>query len=179
MNKTHEKIAAGLEQAFAKNGFTELGVDGLRDAAQVSLRTLYKYCPSKEAMIIMALEYRHARYLNHLFTDLSAKRDEVPFEIFYRVGQWMHENSSEGCLFHNAVVSYPNSEPIRSMLERHKKEVAERMTEAAGIPTIKAQLLLLHEGIVQSWPVLGEQAATSANMLLVAMLENQKYSIAK
>lgn len=169
MNKTQEKIAAGLEQAFAAHGFTELGVDGLRDAAQVSLRTLYKYCPSKVDMIIMALEHRHARYLTHLFEDLPTHNQQVLDEIFDRVGRWMRENNSQGCLFHNAVVSHPNSEPIRRLLERHKTEVADKLAESTNLVAMREPLLLIHEGIVQSWSVLGGRAISSARILVTSL----------
>jgi AcrR family transcriptional regulator len=42
MIDTATKIASGLEQAFAAQGFAETNVEALRDAAGVSLRTLYK-----------------------------------------------------------------------------------------------------------------------------------------
>lgn len=60
---TREKIAAGLERAFASHGFAEPSVDTLRDAAGVSLRTLYRYMPSRADMVMAALEHRHRRYM--------------------------------------------------------------------------------------------------------------------
>lgn len=171
MNKTQEKIAAGLEQAFAERGFTELGVDGLRDAAQVSLRTLYKYFPSKVDMILGALEHRHTRYLTHLFEGLPKHNPRILDEIFARVGRWMCENNSKGCLFHNAVVSHPNSDAIRKMLERHKAEVADKLVESTNLVGMREPLLLIHEGVVQSWPILGAQAIESAR-ILAAGLQN-------
>lgn len=170
MNKTQEKIAAGLEQAFAAHGFTELGVDGLRDAAQVSLRTLYKYCPSKVDMIIMALEYRHDRYLTYIFEGLPTPNPQVLNEIFDRVGRWMRENNSQGCLFHNALVSHPNNEPILRLLKRHKAEVADKLAESTNLVAMREPLLLIHEGIVQSWPILGMQAIASAQALMTSLL---------
>ena len=47
------KIAEGLECAFASRGFAEPSVDDLRDSAGVSLRTLYKYMPSRGDMVIV------------------------------------------------------------------------------------------------------------------------------
>ncbi|MFB9137043.1 TetR/AcrR family transcriptional regulator [Vibrio olivae] len=170
MNKTQQKIAAGLERAFAEHGFTELGVDGLRLAADVSLRTLYKYCPSKEAMIIMALEHRHSRYLAYLFEGLSGNRQQIADELLNRVGRWMDESVSEGCLFHNAVVSYPHSEPIRNLLEQHKTDVTEKMATVTQLVERRSTLLLIHEGIVQSWPILGVTAIESAKALLIPLL---------
>lgn len=177
MNKTQEKIAAGLEKAFAERGFTELGVDGLRDAAQVSLRTLYKYCPSKVDMIIMALEHRHARYLAYLFDDLPTQNQLVLDEIFARVDRWMRDNNSEGCLFHNAVVSHPNSEPIRRLLERHKTEVADKLAESTNLLAMREPLLLIHEGIVQSWPILGDQAIANARILATGLQNSNSVNV--
>ncbi len=172
MNKTQKKIATGLEKAFAQNGFTELGVDQLRDSAQVSLRTLYKYCPSKEDMIIMALENRHTRYLSYMFEDLPENTENVSKVIFDRVETWMLENVSQGCLFHSAVASYPHSEPIRKVMEQHKKEVADKMAETTNLLERRDHLLLIHEGVVQSWPILGSKAVMTAKCLLSYLLES-------
>ena len=64
-----EKIAASLEKAFSQYGFAEPSVPQLKNACEVSLRTLYKYYPSKEAMIVAALEHRHQRYLSFLLEE--------------------------------------------------------------------------------------------------------------
>ena len=164
MNKTQEKIAAGLEAAFALHGFTEMGVDGLRNAAQVSLRTLYKYCPSKEDMILLALEHRHNRYFAVLFKNTDAQI--TPADLFERVGWWMQDNDSQGCLFHDAVLSHPGSQRIRAMYTWHKQEMANAMEKVTGLEGKSGELLLIHEGIVQSWPLLGADAVVKAKSLI-------------
>jgi len=174
MNKTQQKIAAGLETAFAQQGFTEMGVDGLRDAAQVSLRTLYKYCSSKEEMILLALEHRHNRYLSFLFSNLQAERGNVTAAMFERVGEWMLENNSQGCLFHDAVLSHPGSHRIKAMYEKHKGELADRMEQVSELTGKAEQLLLIHEGIVQSWPILRHRGVESARLLLHGITEANK-----
>ena len=58
-----DKIAAGLERTFAKHGFAETDIETLRAGADVSLRTLYKYFPTREERMLAALEHRHRRYL--------------------------------------------------------------------------------------------------------------------
>ena len=174
MNKTQEKIASGLEDAFARSGFAEIGVDGLRDATQVSLRTLYKYCPSREAMVIAALEHRHTRYLHFLFDDLPEKPSADIGEIFDRIGRWMSENSPRGCLFHSAVAAHPESGTLLDMLQRYKSEVSNGMVKATGLTDHEEDLILLHEGITQSWPLLGEKATARAKALIQCLLENQQ-----
>ncbi|EAR10433.1 TetR/AcrR family transcriptional regulator [Reinekea blandensis] len=163
MNKTQEKIATGLETAFAKHGYTEMGVDGLRNAAQVSLRTLYKYCPSKEDMILLALEHRHKRY--EAFLRERSETEYTAADLFDRIGRWMQDNDSQGCLFHDAVLSHPGSKRIRAMYTWHKEEIARAMAKVTGLDGKSGQLLLIHEGIVQSWPLLGVEAVTNAKQL--------------
>lgn len=171
MVETREKIAAGLEQAFARNGFTELGVDDLREATQVSLRTLYKYCPSREDMILLALQRRHERYLAHLFDGLPEAPEQTLEALFDRIGAWMATNAPAGCMFHGAIAAHPDSASIRTTLERHKTEVADRMALVTGLPSARDDLTLLHEGLTQSWPLIGERAVSRAKALAHRLLE--------
>lgn len=169
MNKTQEKIAARLEQAFAVHGFAELGVADLRAQADVSLRTLYKYFPSREDMVLAALEHRHARYLAFIFSELPENRDDVLAVIFERIGAWMSINAVEGCLFHNAVAAYPTSKQLRAMLERHKQEVSERLAVVSGLPNHQNELMLIHEGLIQSWALQGQQSVVAAKTIAFAL----------
>ena len=89
MTDTQSKIAAGLERAFAARGFAEPSVEDLRDAAGVSLRTLYKYTPSRAEMVLAALENRQQRYLALVFDDLPQAPADALEAILARVGQWM------------------------------------------------------------------------------------------
>ena len=76
------KISAGLERAFARHGFAGPSVDDLRDAAGVSLRTLYRYVPSRAEMVLAALEHRHQRCLTRIFgespDDAEQALDTIP-----------------------------------------------------------------------------------------------------
>lgn len=177
MKDTQQKIAAGLEQAFAAEGFAEPGVDQLRDATQVSLRTLYKYCPSREDMVLTALEHRHGRYLEHLFRDLPEAPEKALEDIFARIGAWMRTNAAQGCLFHAAVAAQPHNTALRQMLERHKAEVAARLAEATGLSAYRDELMLLHEGLTQSWSFMGEAAVERAKALAVPLLERQESGV--
>ncbi|WP_207802507.1 TetR/AcrR family transcriptional regulator [Motiliproteus coralliicola] len=156
------KIAAGLERAFAQHGFAQIGVDGLREATQVSLRTLYKYCPSREAMVVTALEHRHQRYLAHLLDGLPTTPTQALDEAFERIGNWMLENAPQGCLFKSAVAAHPDSELLHQMLERHKLEVCDGLVRATGLTSHRDELLFLHEAIIHSWSIMGSRAISSA-----------------
>ncbi len=162
---TMTKIAAGLERAFAERGFAEPSVEDLRDAACVSLRTLYKYTPSRDEMVRAALEHRHRRYLDRIFAQTPDAGGLTVSLLIDRIADWMARETSHGCLFHAAVAAAPGDERLRALLQRHKSEVARRAAEATGLGGHEADLLVVIEGLTQSWPLHQKAAVTSAKRL--------------
>ncbi|AYE85211.1 TetR/AcrR family transcriptional regulator [Sulfitobacter sp. D7] len=169
MTDTQSKIAAGLERAFAARGFAEPSVEDLRDAAGVSLRTLYKYTPSRAEMVLAALENRQQRYLALVFDDLPQAPADALEAILARVGQWMETETSHGCLFHAAVAADPGSDSLRALLTRHKAEVAAKAAAATNLAGAETALLLIIEGLTQTWPLWGTEAVTAAQRLAQAL----------
>lgn len=162
MTDTKVMIAEKLENAFSERGFAEPGVAELRDRVGVSIRTLYKYFPSRDDMVLAALHCRHERYLDFLFPE---GRTLCLDEVFERVGQWMKRRSSDGCLFHDAVAAHPDNAELRRFLARHKDEVSSRLAACAGLPELKTSLHLIHEGLVQTFPLEGDAAVKAAQQL--------------
>lgn len=168
---TQTRIAAGLEQAFAAGGFAQPNVETLRAAAGVSLRTLYKYAPSRQAMVLLALEHRHQRYMKHLFEPALPDPPAAALaEVLARLAAWMAQEASHGCLFHAAVAAMPNDADLRALLTRHKAEVARRVAGAIGQPDRQADVTLLLEGSAQAWPLLGLATLESARSMGAALL---------
>jgi len=159
------KIAGGLERAFAARGFAEPSVEDLRDASGVSLRTLYKYAPSRDAMVLLALEHRHQRYLAHVFSDTDGSSQQNLDETFERVADWMRVEACHGCLFHSAVASAPNDATLRGLLEQHKSEVCKLAVAKSRTDINPTDLMVIIEGLTQSWSLFGEKALASAKRL--------------
>lgn len=168
MDGIREKIAAGLERAFASHGFAEPNVDTLREAAGVSLRTLYKYTPSRADMVKAALEHRHQRYMARVMDGLPDDPGEARALLMDRIDAWMQTEAAHGCLFHAAVAADPCNASLRDLLERHKKDVAERAATAAGLAGQEVAMLVILEGLTQSWPLHGDQAVAAAKRLASA-----------
>lgn len=172
MGGIQERIAEGLERAFVRRGFAEPSVGDLRAEAGVSLRTLYRHCPSRDAMVLAALEHRHRRYLDTVLADLPGPGLPVLDTVFERVGDWMQAEASHGCLFHAAVAASPDSAALRELLARHKREVADRVAEAAAIPDRTAEITLLLEGLTQSWPLNRDAAVAGAQRLAALLIKD-------
>lgn len=162
MSDTLNLIAARLEDCFVRLGFVEPGVDALRDASGVSLRTLYKYFPSREAMVVGALDYRHDRYLNFI-EDGAPMHGPASIEyVFGRIEDWMNGECGTGCLFLNALAAHPSSVEIRKTVERQKAETRSLLGRCAGRPDQADVLFILHEGATAAWPLLGPEAICTA-----------------
>lgn len=166
-----QQIASRLEVAFSQYGFAEASVAQLKNASEVSLRTLYKHYPSKEEMIVGALEYRHQRYLNFLLENSPSQGIDAVIHIFEKLEQWMTEFAPHGCLSINAISAFPENKDINQAVHQHKLEVKELLGEQSGRADLATALFLLHEGVSNAWPVLGKEASNSAKQTLIQLLE--------
>ncbi len=174
MTDTKTRIAAGLERAFAEHGFAEPNIDSLREAAGVSLRTLYKYVPSREEMVLCALEHRHRRYMQFVFADEPETGNPVLHTLFERISGWMASEAAHGCLFHAAVAAAPRDERLRALLAKHKKEVAHAAAELSGLQDRQGEITLIVEGLMQDWPLHGDISTACAKTLGDLLLNDRR-----
>lgn len=165
-----QEIAAALEVAFSQHGFAEPSVAKLKKLSGVSLRTLYKYYPSKQAMIIAALEYRHTRYLHFLLKDSPGEGVNAVLHMFDQLKLWMQQYAPNGCLSINALSAFPEDEAISSAVQNHKNEVKQLLGEQSLNASIASSLFLLHEGVSSAWPVIGDEAVLAAKQSILKLI---------
>ncbi|WP_298444088.1 TetR/AcrR family transcriptional regulator [uncultured Ferrimonas sp.] len=168
-----DQIAASLEQAFSRYGFAEPSVTQLKTACNVSLRTLYKHYPSKEAMIVAALAYRHRRYLDFLRDGAPTAGTASAMHIIHRLELWMQQYAPCGCLSLNAIAAFPDNPEITQAVHQHKQQVRQFLGQQCQQPALATTLFLLHEGISSAWPILGSEAITAAQETAVQLLGEQ------
>lgn len=165
-----QQIAANLEQTFSELGFAEPSVAQLKDASGVSLRTLYKHYPSKEDMIVAALEHRHQRYLDYLLDGSPESGQAAITHAFNRLGLWMASYAPNGCMSVNAIAAFPEHELIGLVVKNHKENVRQFLGKHSSRQDLATELFLLHEGVSSAWPVLGGDAITSAQHAISTLL---------
>ncbi|RTE64559.1 TetR/AcrR family transcriptional regulator [Amphritea opalescens] len=168
------QIAARLEAAFSQYGFAEPSVAQLKEACQVSLRTLYKHYPSKEAMVVAALAYRHQRYLAFLLHEHPPVGVESIIYIFNRLEQWMLEYAPHGCLSMNAIAAFPDNQQINEAVQTHKTAVHQFLAEQSQRDDLATAIFILHEGVSSAWPVLGRDAVTAAQQVLLTLFNEDQ-----
>ncbi len=160
------QIAENLERAFSQLGFAEINVAQLKSSSGVSLRTLYRYYPSKEEMVVAALNNRHKRYLNFLSEDLPSPGEEAIVHIFNKLNMWMNENAPNGCMSISALNAFPENSTIKEAVEKHKKDVEYFLGKKSDRDALSTQLFLLHEGVTSAQPLIGDDALTSAQAII-------------
>ncbi|EDL55185.1 hypothetical protein VSAK1_19674 [Vibrio mediterranei AK1] len=164
-----QQIAENLERAFAQKGFAEPSVAELKALSGVSMRTLYKYFPSKESMVVGALDYRHQRYLSLLESCHSAPGLAATLSAFDTLSHWMRQNAPKGCLSANALAAFPDNAEIHSAVETYKHAVIQQLAQISGREDLSQALYVLHEGITAAYPILGEAAVSAAKTAVNAL----------
>ena len=169
-----EKITCSLEDAFSQYGFAESSVAQLKEACNVSLRTLYKYYPSKEMMIVGALTYRHQRYISFLQHESTSTRLDYILHLFERLELWMEEYAPHGCFSTNAIAAFPDNLEITKAVKKHKEEVHKFIGQKCQRDDLTTIIFLLHEGVSNTWPVMGKASITAAQKAILKLMENDK-----
>lgn len=171
MNEAQEQIAARLAQVFWNRGFAEPSVPELRSGAGVSMRTLYRYFPSREAMVLGALEYRHLRYLSYVREGVREPGLSAAEQLFDKLGGWMRMTAGKECFFRQALAANPDSAEIDALVKRHKGELLMFFGELSGRTQFASQLYLLHEGVTACYAEMGETAVEDAKTLVRQMFK--------
>ncbi|SES68943.1 transcriptional regulator, TetR family [Nitrosomonas marina] len=100
------KIVETAYHLFKTRGFYATGVDLIMQTASVSKRTLYKYFPTKNELIVSVLNYYRAAYADY-FNQILAQQDKSSrqkiLNIFEDAEQWFEDINFHGCLAVNAM----------------------------------------------------------------------------
>ncbi|MBO9475405.1 TetR/AcrR family transcriptional regulator [Shimia sp. R10_1] len=177
---TKQRIARDLHRLFSELGFASPGVEALRAGANVSIRTLYKHFPSREAMVIGALEHRDVAYFNWLEGGPSDGADHVLHPLV-RLGDWLHTVANTGCLFLNAMAEHPDSAAIANVVKAHKAKLANefqirlcRVAPNQDTQPLAETLFLLHEGLTEVARLQTPTTATAAALHAARRLLSQE-----
>lgn len=132
--QTRRSLADAALQLFLDRGYDQVGVKDVADAADVSVTTLFKYFPSKEALVFDQDDDLEAALV-------AAVRERAP-------GQSIPQALRERVLLMQASVADPRSAAFMRMVEdtpvlrdyahrmwmRHEEAVARAIAEEVGAP---------------------------------------------
>ena len=114
-NPKRLQIVEAAFKLFKERGFYATGVDLIMRTANVSKRTLYKYFPSKNDLIVTVLEHYRTTYKEHMHTlldhqDMTSK--EKILAIFDDATSWFDDTNFHGCLAVNAMGEFSGKDQV-------------------------------------------------------------------
>lgn len=140
---------------FNAGGFHAVGVDAIVAEAGVAKMTLYKHFPSKDELIVAALDVRDERFRTWL-TDAVQRASDEPrgrlLAVFDAVQSWYRHSEFNGCVFAKACGEFPEGHPAREAGARHLGVMRGTLRElasdagAADPAQLADRLLLLFMG---------------------------------
>lgn len=124
MSKRNHILSTAMT-LFNQHGYHVVGVDLIRDVAQVSKMTLYKYFPTKAVLIEEVLEYRHQLFKSAL--EQSVGNFVEPVDCFYELFnwhlRWFMSKQFHGCMFIKAVNEFHEEQAYLAICRAHKQWV--------------------------------------------------------
>jgi AcrR family transcriptional regulator len=167
MKSKREDVLDTALALFAAHGYHAVGVDRIAQEAGVSKMTLYKYFPTKDALIESVLVQRDALFCASVE---RAVADADPADCLARVqavflwhGAWFCGGEFHGCMFIKASEEYPESgTEIRRISMLHKanmRRVLEGILVAGGIEDaglLASHLLVVLEGMIVNANMFGD-----------------------
>lgn len=172
------RVLAAADRLFYERGIRAVGMDDVRDAAEISLKRLYRLYPTKERLAQEVLRHRDLdfrRFLAAQIGDLPTPRDRI-LRIFDVLHDWFREPDFHGCPFINAFGEMrAASDGVTAAVRDQKQALAgllSELTAAAGAPpSLARQLLVLANGAmvvaaVQNSPAAAIDAKAAASLLL-------------
>ncbi|WP_052663734.1 TetR/AcrR family transcriptional regulator [Psychromicrobium lacuslunae] len=151
---TRAKILSTARSLFYQRGVNAVGVNDIAAQAKASKQSLYRYFPTKEALVAAMLA-EHSADIHQWLESHTA--DAVPgpervLSVFRLLIEWFASPGYQGCAVINTVTD-TRAEPAvtaiaRKHLGRYRALLETRLTEAgfSQVETLARQLILLIEG---------------------------------
>ncbi|RCS43269.1 TetR/AcrR family transcriptional regulator [Bremerella cremea] len=179
-----QRLIDTAEKLFYAEGVRAVGIDRIIAEADVAKTTLYSHFPSKDDLILAALEKREVD-VDQMFEQgikKSVQKGGTRLEGFFAaLKKWFQQTGFRGCSFINAAVELADSQHDASQFaSAHKRRFHARIQEiiaqdydadvaAATAPAIS----LLVEGAIISAVLLGSpKPADTAKKAAFQMLDS-------
>lgn len=183
---TRSRIVEAADALFYARGFSQVGMDAVRDAAGVSLKALYKEFGSKEDLIVAVLGKRHGMWTAGVDRHARAVADpaERLLSLYDFLTEWFCEDDFRGCGFINAFGELGAASPrVAEAVRAHKEDfqlyVARLVEEAGGPASLAPQLAILAEGAQVTAAISGRaepasHARAAASALITSALASAR-----
>lgn len=156
-----DRILQTAHDLFYQQGIRATGVDRIIDVAGVTKVTLYRHFPSKQALVMAYLAYRHQRWMQWLDEALlrHSGSSVLPEQcLTLAMQEWFAAADFRGCAFINAVTELAHEWPeVAACCRSHKQDMILRLarmmpphSQQAGTKWAQRAALVVDGAIVRA-----------------------------
>jgi len=145
-----QRMIEVADDLFYRDGFHAVGLDRIINEVGVTKTTFYNNFESKEQLIEEVLKWHDqwwrdhfARKLREYGGDTARGQLEAIFDV---VGELVHSDEYNGCIFVNVAVQFPlPHDPVHKLAAQHKEKMEQLLRELAVYAGAKDPDALAHE----------------------------------
>ncbi len=165
MSKKRQLLVDTALTLFYQQGIHGVGINEVLSTSGVAKRTLYSHFPSKEALIMAALEQRHQvfmTWLEHTLNQAKSEKEVIEY-LFEGLSQWLQSNAEplgefRGCFFINTAAEFHQMDgEIAQFCRAHKAAVTSliqtKLSDAA--PAKLNAIIVAMEGMITTSHIMG------------------------
>lgn len=184
LQDTRARLLACVEKLIYESGIAATGMDHIVKVSGVARKTIYRYFPTKEALVEAALRQRDDRWMAW-FEGASSSSMSLPMRIqamFDALDTWFAAPDFRGCAFINAAGETGDvDDVIRQAASAHKSRLLRYLRHVADesrLPRTSAdelarQLLILIDGAITVALVTDDRAAARrAGRIAAALIQD-------
>lgn len=165
-----DRILLTAHRLFYRDGIRATGIDLIIKQASVTKVTFYRHFPSKNALVLAFLEYRHQRWMSwfsHSLQKNMAKPDaHLAIALPQTLEEWFCDEDFRGCAFINSALEFAETLPdVTTHAAQHKQQMAEVIAHylPESAPDFMAQAIaLLVDGAIVNAQIGGENKQEAA-----------------
>lgn len=165
-----DRILLTAHQLFYRDGIRATGIDLIIKQAGVTKVTFYRHFPSKNALVLAFLNYRHQRWITWFSDSLQKNMAPPDASLAHALSQtleaWFSHSDFRGCAFINSALEFAEALPeVAIHAAQHKQQMTEVIARylPQTAPEFMAQAIaLLVDGAIVNAQIGGENRQDSA-----------------
>jgi AcrR family transcriptional regulator len=157
-----QRILDSAYELFSRRGIRAVGIDEIRERADVAKATLYRHFASKDELVLAFLDQREEMWtkdwVERQARSRATKPDEQLLAIFDAFDEWFHRDDFEGCSFINVMLEWADRDhPIGRASVLHLANIRAFLTELATEARLRDPETFAH-----SWHILMKGSIVAA-----------------
>jgi AcrR family transcriptional regulator len=157
-----QRILDSAYELFSRRGIRAVGIDEIRERADVAKATLYRHFSSKDELVLAFLDQREQLWTRDWVEREARSRASDPegqlLAIFDAFDEWFHSEDFEGCSFINVMLEWADRDhPIGRASILHLANIREFLTTLAREAGLREPETFAH-----SWHILMKGSIVAA-----------------